>query len=76
MNKVTDLISSNADEIDENDEVSQGVNYTHDKSVKSHYLANMSNFAWEHTIFTIEKLLSIQTNALPGIRQLSTRTHN
>ena len=31
----TDLISRNTDEIDENDEVSHGVNHTHDKSVQS-----------------------------------------
>ena len=75
LDKVTDLISSNADEINENDEVSQGVNHTHDKSDISHNLANMSNYAWESirslplkncsAFYAALLSLSIQTNAPP-----------
>ena len=82
MNKVTDLVSNNADEINENDEVSQGVNHTHDKSVYSHYLVNMSNHAaWESirslplkncsAFYAALLSLSIQTNAPPEINHLS-----
>ena len=81
MNKVTDLISSNADEINENDEVSQGVNHTHDKSDISHNLANMSNYVWESirslplkncsAFYAALLSLSIQTNAPTEISHLS-----
>jgi len=77
VNKVTDSISNNADEINEthDDEVSQRVNHTHDKSDISHNLANMSNYAWESirslplkncsAFYAALLLLSIQTNAPP-----------
>ena len=55
MNKVTDLISSNADEINENDEMSQGVNHTQDKSLASLSGQYVKLHVGEHTIFTIEK---------------------
>jgi hypothetical protein len=61
----TDLISRNADEINENDEVSQSVNHTHDKSDISHNLANMSNYAWESIrSLPLKKLLSILCSTL------------
>ena len=81
LDTVTDLISNNADEINENDEMNQGVNHTHDKFVNSHYLVNMSNYAWENirslplkncsAFYTALLSLSIQTNAPPEINHLS-----
>jgi len=64
VNKVTDLISSNADENNKNDEVSQGVNRTQDKSHASLSGQYVKLRVGDHTIFTIVKLLSILCSAL------------